>query len=234
MDVVLAAGILALSVRPARAALAARNGEIAFQWKDSSGNYVSVYVVNADGSGRRKLLSDAGEAAWSPNGKKVAFVRNATDSSNEIDADGGRQKKILDNAGSPAWSPNGKKIAFVRALGGADGSDAIEIANADGSSPTRLLAGAVGKPAWSSDGQKIAFEWYVFVRRGGSGYPVPEIGVINADGSGQKRLTAVHSLQGNMQPTWSPDSKKIAFASDHCFPEPICPRGQQISVTSTS
>ena len=33
-----------------------------------------IYVVNADGTGRRLLVRDAAEPAWSPNGSKLAYV----------------------------------------------------------------------------------------------------------------------------------------------------------------
>ena len=57
------------------------------------------------------------------------------------------------------------------------------------------------RPAWSPDGRKIAFS------RDGPGSN-DEIYVINADGSGQRRLT-----QSGRQPLWSPDGQKIAFRS---------------------
>jgi len=50
------------------------------------------------------------------------------------------------------------------------------------------------EPTWSPDGSKIAF-----VRKDG-------IYVMNADGSGQRRLT-----DAGGGPAWSPDGSKIAF-----------------------
>ncbi len=56
-------------------------------------------------------------------------------------------------------------------------------------------------PAWSPDGSRIAFQAY----RDGQA----EIYVMNANGSGQTRLTNHGDYDG--QPAWSPDGSQIAF-----------------------
>lgn len=58
---------------------------------------------------------------------------------------------------------------------------------------------------WSPDGTKIAFT----SRRDGGD---PEIYIMNADGSNQRRFTT--SPGTDEQPTWSPDGTRIAWASD--------------------
>lgn len=59
------------------------------------------------------------------------------------------------------------------------------------------------QPAWSPDGKRIAFT----SDRDGN----PEIYVMNADGSGQVRLT--NNPNVDQSPTWSPDGSRIAFTS---------------------
>jgi hypothetical protein len=60
-------------------------------------------------------------------------------------------------------------------------------------------------PAWSPDGSRIAYE-------NDYQFGPAEIFVMNADGSGQLRLT--NDFHSDRHPTWSPDGKSIAFASD--------------------
>ena len=62
------------------------------------------------------------------------------------------------------------------------------------------------EPAWSLDGRKIAFVSERF--HGPSGYSY-DLYVINADGSGERRLT--HDLLAASYPAWSPDGRKIVY-----------------------
>jgi len=79
--------------------------------------------------------------------------------------------------------------------------------NADGSEVTCLTDSAErsNQPTWSPDGQRIAF-----VRRE-EGDNL-EIFAMNADGSGQVRLTAL-PFSLDSEPAWSPDGSQIAFTS---------------------
>jgi TolB protein len=86
----------------------------------------------------------------------------------------------------PAWSPAGRKIAF----NSGDGAS-LYVINATGSGERRLAGGQ--QPAWSPDGRRIAFTRYVGLARYG-------VWVINADGTGRKRLAALEAYD----PVWSP------------------------------
>ena len=172
--------------------------------------------MNADGSEQRRLTSEAwgGELAWSPLGNKIAFV-SRRDGNAEIyvmNADGSGLRRLTRNTvgdRNPVWSPDGRRIAF-------ESNWQLNVMNADGSGQRRLTrnGGRNFAPAWSPDGQKIAFERRLGRKKYGpcSGCgraSTFEIWVMNADGSGQQRLTT----QG-AQPGWSPDGQKIAFMSE--------------------
>ena len=85
----------------------------------------------------------------------------------------------------------------------ADGSNQVNLTN----NPARHDF----RPSWSPNGAKIAFASISDFH----GLDPPylwEIYVMNADGSGVVRLT--NNPASDIQPTWSPDSTRIAFVSD--------------------
>jgi TolB protein len=184
-----------------------------------------IYLMNADGSAHRSLTRpQAGvrDLAWSPDGQRIAlavvprcprcqtglglWVMNADGSGlrNPTRKLGTGRGLGTGPASDPAWSPDGKKIAFVRL--NARLGEPIYVVKADGGGLRNLTpkpVGAYAEPAWSPDGRKLAF---VSERAGNS-----EVYVMNANGSGQRRLTRNPAFDGD--PAWSPDGRKIAFVS---------------------
>jgi TolB protein len=156
-----------------------------------------LWVLNADGSGLRDLTRNLGgsrgfgawpasDAVWSPDGRKIAFVRsNTRHGVYVINADGSGVRNLTPKPrgaayAAPAWSPDGRKIAFA---GERDGNSEIYLMNADGSGQRSLTSDLAydGDPGWSPDGKKITF-----VSNRDGRYAVY---VMNADGSGQRSLT---------------------------------------------
>ena len=66
------------------------------------------------------------------------------------------------------------------------------------------------EPDWSPNGTEIAFTRSRQAPNAAA--PTTGIEVMNADGSGQTRLT--HGAKNDHSPVWSPDGKKIAFVRD--------------------
>jgi Tol biopolymer transport system component len=129
-----------------------------------------IYVMDDAGRNVTKLTTmGASRAAWSPDGKKVAFVARSQEIIGSaywlqvyvIDADGSNLRMITRSPHStftPKWSADGAAIAFVVEYHGAK-ANIFEIPGMGGT-PKRLTAGPNfdGRPAYSPDGTKLAFE----------------------------------------------------------------------------
>ena len=101
------------------------------------------------------------------------------------------------------------RIAF---MSDRDGDYEIYVMDADGDNQQRLTENRNndGNPSWSPDGKRIAFtsnrEGHVI-----HGRPTSDIYVMDADGGNPQNLS--NNLGNDLSPSWSPDGKRIAFAS---------------------
>jgi len=197
----------------------------AYSWSPDGSHIVftkaagGIYVVAADGTGLRRLRgvprsADAGDSSWSPDGTRIAFAirqRGAIDLY-VIGLDGKGLRRLTTTQYRnyyPSWSPDSRWILFERhRISGL--SDLMTI-RPDGSGLRRIATIVTGKQClcadWSPDGSKIAFE----------GTPSrqssqPDIFVMNADGTGRRRIT--NNTVRDEQPDWSPDSSELTFYSE--------------------
>ena len=198
-----------------------------------------IYVMNPDGTGQRLLVSLPRGAMFpnfSHNGNHLCFQSQtnsvATGPRRDIymmHVDGTGLTNLTSEAAPGQlgtegdnlrcdWSPKGNAIAFTSNRHDPDApalaqNQEIYVINADGPGvPERLTyaEGSDANPAWSPKGDKIAFE----SNRSG----LPEIWVMNADGSDPVRLTHTESFTqprarsiNVTKPTSSPKGDRIAF-----------------------
>jgi TolB protein len=118
-----------------------------------------IYVMNADGTGMPKRLTNNDEEerapAWSPDGSRIVFMCRRGGLDFEIcamNADGTGQVQLTDNTVgdlTPSWSPDGEKIVFHRPVGGR-GRFQLFLMNSDGTSQVQLTfpPGLNGFPNW--------------------------------------------------------------------------------------
>ena len=157
---------------------------------------------------------------WSPDGQKIMFTRHDVNDNPAgpvfnyttaeiwvINADGTGLDRLTFNSveeRSPAWDPDSKRIAYS-CREGTQGGNALEICviNVETRVQTKVTDNAVADlgPQWipSPDGDhKIVFQRPVAGRQ--------QAWVMNADGTGQTRLTGTDLLPGtestNLFPSW--------------------------------
>ncbi len=115
----------------------------------------------------------------------------------------------------PAPAPPAKGLALKGRIvfsSNRSGDFEIYVINANGTGLRRLTKaqGADTSPRWSPDGKRFVFESERDHQSANPQSVTSEIYVMNADGTGQKRLTT-NDVE-DWGPDWSPDGKRIAFA----------------------
>lgn len=167
----------------------------------------AIYVMAADGSGRRRLVENAMWVSWSGDGKKLAFgsPRDGNPDIYAINADGSQITRLTNHADKdqhPAWSPKADRIAFSSDR---EGNADIYVMAADGSAVTRLTRDPAKdfNPIWSPDGNQL-----VFFREKGDHRD--QIHVVTADGSKEWAVTADEA--NNVFPSFLSDGR-FAFTA---------------------
>src|SRR6266516_784437 len=144
--------------------------QIAYAAFPKEGGSFDIWLVNADGSGRRRLTTTPANElfpAWHPDSVHLVYVTDASGNFDlyQIDVRDGRTTPLVvspDHEARPAFSPDGTKLAFSRWPAHGRSSDAtLWIANADGTAPIELTAAPAPHPAWSPDGRTLAFQHHV-------------------------------------------------------------------------
>lgn len=199
-------------------------------------DYTNIYLMSAiDGkifkrlikgersSGFEELHIMNASLSWAPDGERFVFAAKSGDLDAlyivNVDKNKIEEKYVLDldRMRSPSWSPKGDKIAFVGITRGT-----ADIYTFDLQSETLVPLTTDHHddidPKWSPDGEYIAFssdrDSYPEDAPEGDGfiYGQYDIYTIKADGTDITRIT--DDPASDASPAWSPDGRKLVFASD--------------------
>jgi TolB protein len=180
-----------------------RNGLIAFTSVRASGSF-ELYTMRPEGSHLMRRTRNApvvGYAAWSSDGRRVAFINVGIGELWLMRADGRQRRPLVQRVevccASPTWSPTGTHLAFARA--GAVGSVGLWTVDTRTGRLQRITNGKDESPAWRPDGQRIAFI------RGGDIYTVA------SRGGRPRRLMRTRGAEES-DPSWARDGR-LAFAA---------------------
>lgn len=183
-----------------------------------------IYTVPADG-GIPKQITPKGPSylhGWSPDGKFLLFCgeRNGEFDVYKIPAAGGKEIRLTDSKGlddGPEYSPDGRYIYFnsVRS-----GSMQIWRMNPDGSNPEQVTNDEFNN--WfahiSPDGKWIVFISFLKEEVQPGIHPPYKhvyLRLMPFSGGPAKVIAYFYGGQGSINtPSWSPDSKRIAFISN--------------------
>jgi len=171
-----------------------------------------IETVLPSGRGRRVLHTfPAGEGsyygepspapAWSPSGRRLAFVEGGRLAIMLDDGTPLRQlPQLTESDREPAWSPDGRRLAFIGTRPCLYCIFPYTV-RSDGTGLRRVINRGAGSPAWSTTGT------LAFVNSTDRG-----LYSVRPDGSRLRRLFGRYWAWGN-QPDWSPDGGRIAFSA---------------------
>lgn len=170
-----------------------------------------VYVLDMK-TGAINRLPGSGRncsASWSPDGTRLAvsFGTGEGCGIHLLSPDGRRSEQLTDGKTfdfRPAWAPDGKAIAYIAyAETEADaGNSGIFVISPDGTGKKRVDHRTASYVLWSLDGRMLLLQ------------SANTALLIDPDGQKQVRLSAEAGFQGIANAIFTPDGRRVIFASN--------------------
>jgi Tol biopolymer transport system component len=186
----------------------------------SRGGKSRVYILPASGGEPRQItpLAPSYWHGWSPDGSTLAYCaeRNGEFDVYTISAEGGEEKRLTTAKGlddGPEYSPDGKFIYFNSER---TGSMQVWRMKADGIEQEQVTSDEFNNwfPHLSPDGKWMVFLTY---EKGVAGHPANQavrLRMMPVAGGAVQELARLFGGQGTINvPSWSPDSRQVAFVS---------------------
>ena len=189
------------------------------------GGVRKIFIKHLDSGDERQFTkgdSDDIQAAWSPDGSTILFVRAQKPNQKlqptdvfgsfeggdiwSIDVQSGTETKIVDDAFNPAFSPDGKSIAYDASR---SGPRRIWTSNSGGYNPQQVSTDVSEeashvRPRWSTDGTRLVFQ---NIER-------TKFNIRTVEVDGRKMTWITNDLYNNLNPIWSRKNDYIYFSSD--------------------
>lgn len=180
-----------------------------------------IYIMNADGSDQTRLTFnptiDSGPVSFSPDGKRVAFSRNASNEGEAVynydiyvmNIDGSELKQVTTDPefdAEPVWSPDGSRILFTS---GRDHNFRLYAISPDGSGEVDLSPNSptsFGAFAFTADGRQVYCTGNTPEK-----IEIIQIYLVNADGTNRRQLTSFDDKVYRI--AYSPTARKFAISS---------------------
>jgi dipeptidyl aminopeptidase/acylaminoacyl peptidase len=190
----------------------------------------SLWRQDIDSTAAQELTAGPGydyQPDWSPDGKRIAFVRYRNDALElqELDVASGEVRELTRNKAvnvEPHWSPDGRKLVWVSTFGTGHFHIFVGALNAAGltgsqvwperrSTVTRYYYSPFDhelSPTWSPDGNEL-----IYVGNPETIYGTGGLWRRALSSTATPRAVRIEETTWKARPAWSPDGKRVLYSS---------------------